>query len=34
MIKNPKVKICFLTAIATFKEEFRKTRYQFDIILG
>jgi DNA-binding response OmpR family regulator len=24
--KDPKVKICFLTAIATFNEEFRKTR--------
>ena len=24
--KDPKVKICFLTVIATFNEEFRKTR--------
>ena len=24
--KDPKVKICFLTAIATYKEDFRKTR--------
>ena len=24
--KEPKVKICFLTAIATFNEEFRKIR--------
>ncbi len=24
--KDPKVKICFLTAITTFKEDFRKTR--------
>ena len=28
--KDPKVKICFLTAIATFNEEFRKTR----LVLG
>jgi DNA-binding response OmpR family regulator len=28
--KDPKVKICFLTAITTFNEEFRKTR----LILG
>jgi DNA-binding response OmpR family regulator len=28
--KDPKVKICFLTVIATFNEEFRKTR----LILG
>ncbi len=28
--KDPKVKICFLTAITTFKEDFRKTR----LILG
>ena len=28
--KGPKVKICFLTAIATFNEEFRKTR----LVLG
>ena len=27
---DPKVKICFLTAIATFNEEFRKTR----LVLG
>ncbi len=27
--KDPKVKICFLTAIATFNEEFRKTRLVF-----
>jgi len=24
--KDPKVKICFLTAITTFNEDFRKTR--------
>ncbi|HJU59382.1 MAG TPA: response regulator [Nitrososphaeraceae archaeon] len=28
--QDPKVKICFLTAIATFNEEFRKTR----LVLG
>jgi DNA-binding response OmpR family regulator len=28
--KDPKVKICFLTVIATFNEEFRKTR----LVLG
>ena len=28
--KDPKVKICFLTAIATFNEEFRKTQ----LVLG
>ena len=28
--KDPKVKICFLTAIATFNEEFRRTR----LVLG
>ena len=28
--KDPEVKICFLTAIATFNEEFRKTR----LVLG
>jgi DNA-binding response OmpR family regulator len=28
--KDPKVKICFLTAITTFKEDFRKTR----LVLG
>ena len=27
--KDPKVKICFLTAIATFNEEFRKIRLKF-----
>ena len=26
--KDPKVKICFLTAIATFKEDFRKRRLE------
>ena len=26
--KDPKVKICFLTAITTFKEDFRKTRLE------
>jgi YesN/AraC family two-component response regulator len=26
--KDPKVKICFLTAIATFNEEFRKARFE------
>src|SRR5688500_6087187 len=26
--KDPKVKICFLTAIATFKEDFRKRRFE------
>jgi DNA-binding response OmpR family regulator len=25
-VKDPKVKICFLTVIATFNEEFRKIR--------
>ena len=28
--KDPKVKICFLTAIATFNEEFRKIRLVLD----
>ena len=28
--KEPKVKICFLTAIATFNEEFRKIRLVLD----
>ena len=28
--KDPKVKICFLTAITTFNEEFRKTRMTLD----
>jgi YesN/AraC family two-component response regulator len=26
--KDPKVKICFLTAITTFNEDFRKTRLE------
>ena len=32
--KDPKVKICFLTAIATFDEEFRKARSEFGRIIG
>jgi CheY-like chemotaxis protein len=27
--KDPKAKICFLTAVTTFKEDFRKTRVAF-----
>ena len=32
--KDPKAKICFLTAIATFNEEFRKARSEFGRIIG
>jgi CheY-like chemotaxis protein len=32
--KDPKVKICFLTAIATFNEEFRKAQSKFGRIIG
>ena len=32
--KDPRVKICFLTAIATFNEEFRKARSEFGRITG
>jgi DNA-binding response OmpR family regulator len=32
--KDPKVKICFLTAIATFNEEFRKTRLALGKIIN
>ena len=32
--KDPNVKICFLTAIATFDEEFRKTRPEIDRIIA
>ena len=32
--KDPKVNICFLTAIAIFTEEFRKTRLAFSKTSG
>ena len=32
--KDPSVKICFLTAIATFDEEFRKSRPEIDRIIA
>jgi CheY-like chemotaxis protein len=32
--KDPKAKICFLTAIATFDEEFRKARSEVDRIIA
>jgi DNA-binding response OmpR family regulator len=32
--KDPKVKICFLTAIVTFNEEFRKTRSEIGRIIA
>jgi len=32
--KDPKVKICFLTAIAIFTEEYRKTRLAFSKTIG
>ena len=32
--KDPTVKICFLTAIATFDEEFRKSRPEVDRIIA
>ncbi|HET9805897.1 MAG TPA: response regulator [Nitrososphaeraceae archaeon] len=32
--KDPKVRICFLTAIATFNEEFRKAQSKFGRIIG
>ena len=32
--KDPKVKICFLTAIATFNEEFRKVRSEVGKIIS
>ena len=32
--KDPTVKICFLTAIATFDEEFRKIRPEIDRIIA
>ena len=32
--KDPKIKICFLTAIATFNEEFRKTRLALGKIIN
>ncbi len=31
--KDPKVKICFLTAITIFNEKFRKTRSEFGRIM-
>jgi DNA-binding response OmpR family regulator len=32
--RDPKVKICFLTAIVTFNEEFRKTRSEYGRIIA
>ena len=32
--KDPKVKICFLTAVTTFKEDFRKTRLEMGITIN
>ena len=32
--RDPKVKICFLTAIVTFNEEFRKTRSEIGRIIA
>ena len=32
--QDPKVKICFFTAIATFNEEFRTPRYEIGKIIG
>ena len=32
--KDPTVRICFLTAIATFDEEFRKSRPEIDRIIA